>query len=1025
MAETSANPMNSRSFGLSPVRAASRLAATIRNALEFSQLGTMPSSAPTPYEVVAAEPVYRLRRYRVGGGDRPPMVLVPPLMLTAEVYDIAADGSAVGYLGVSGVDPWVVDFGAPEREVGGLKRTLADHVVAVADAVRRIYEITGRAVHLGGYSQGGMFCYQAAAYRRSENIASLVTFGSPVDLRRGLPPGLPEGLIDTIGAGMEWVAKRFASAGGVPAWLSRIGFRMLSPLKELQQQVEFLVRLYDREAMRRREAQRRFLGSEGWVAFPGPALRDFIAEFVVHNRLLSGGLVIDDRPVTLADITCPVLAFVGEVDEIARPATVRSIRRAAPRAEVYELAMSAGHFGLVVGSKAMTIAWPAVAEWTAWCEGRGPLPTAARAMRERKPKSEGDGPTAAGADEPATGERRNADVLTIAGDAATLVENSFATLGRSIVSGVERRVAPLWRVAQSGLPQVSRIARLERLRRDTQLSVGLVLTEQAKRAPHDTFFLFAGRAYSYAQADRRVDAVTRGLVSLGVRQGDHVGIFMPTRPSALAAATALSRLGAVVVMLRPDGDLEREVALAEVGPVITDPENAARAHAVLGRNVWVLGGGGEPRKLPRGQLDMEAIDADAITLPGWYDPNPGRAEDLAFILFAGRAEQVRANRITNRRWALSAFTAAAATAITSGDTVYCCTPLHHPTGILVCVGGALVGGARLAVAAEWSAPTFWDEVRRYGATVVFYTGTMCRQLVNAPFDPAERHHSVRVFAGSGMTRGLWLRVRRRFSVNVLEFYAATEGNAVLANLSGEKVGSVGKAFAGSSPIAIASYDLERRSLVREESGFGRRARPGEAGLLLVGVDRELGAVASRPLRGVFSRGDAWHATRDLFRHDADGDYWLVDHLDDVIRTAHGAVASIAIEDAVGGLDFVDLAVAYGVAARRGGGEIPVLAVTVVPGRDLDLEALSARLDELPSESRPAIVRVLDEVPLTAGYRPRKEPLRADGMAPRASTFVRESDADPFRPLDATALERLVASAALPRAAKRRRAPVSR
>jgi putative long chain acyl-CoA synthase len=1022
MADTSAKPVNPSSFAVSPVRAVSRLAATIRNALEFSQLGALSSSAPTPYDVVAAERVYRLRRYRVGSGDRPPIALVPPLMLTAEVYDIAPDGSAVGYLGTSGVDPWVVDFGAPEREAGGLERTLADHVVAVADAVRRIHEITGRDVHLGGYSQGGMFCYQAAAYRRSQNVASLVTFGSPVDLRRGLPPGVPEGLIDTIGTGMEWIAKRLASAGGVPAWFSRIGFRMLSPMKELQQQIELLLRLYDREAMRRREAQRRFLGSEGWVAFPGPALRDFIAEFVVHNRLLSGGLVIGGRPVTLADITCPVLAFVGEVDELARPATVRSIRRAAPRANVYELAMPAGHFGLVVGSKAMAIAWPAVAEWIAWCEGRGSLPAAARPMVERAPKCDGDGPAAAGAD---GGDRGNeADVLAIAGDAAGLVEDGIAALGRSIVSGIERTVAPLWRVAESGLPQVSRIARLERLRRDTQLSVGLVLAEQAKRAPHDTFFLFAGRAYSYAEANRRVDAVTRGLVSLGVRQGDHVGILMRTRPSALAAATALSRLGAVVVMLRPDYDLEREVALAEVGPVIADPENASRAYAALGREVWVLGGGGEPRMLPRGQLDMEAIDPDAVALPGWYEPNPGRAEDLAFILFAGQSEGVHANRITNRRWALSAFTAAAATAITSGDTVYCCTPIHHPTGILVCVGGALVGGSRLAVAREWSAPTFWEEVRRYGVTVVFYAGTMCRELVNAPLDPAERHHPVRVFAGSGMTRALWYRMRRRFSVNVLEFYAATEGNAVLANLSGEKVGSVGKPFAGSSPIAVASYDVERRSLVRDDSGFVRRARTGEAGLLLVGVDRELGAVASRPLRGVFAGGDAWHATRDLFRYDADGDYWLVDHLDGVVRTAHGAVASIAVEDAVGGLDFVDLALVYGVPARRGGRELLVLALTLLPGRDLDLAALAARLDELCPESRPPVVRILDAVPLTAGYRPLKEPLRAQGIRADGKTFVRGSAAEPFRPLDADALARLTGRA--PRGAgRRRRARVSR
>ena len=43
---------------------------------------------------------------------------------------------------------------------------------------------------------------------------------------------------------------------------------------------------------------------------------------------------------------------------------------------------------------------------------------------------------------------------------------------------------------------------------------------------------------------------------------------------------------------------------------------------------------------------MERIDPDAVALPAWYEPNPGRACDLAFILFTGDGERTRANRIT-------------------------------------------------------------------------------------------------------------------------------------------------------------------------------------------------------------------------------------------------------------------------------------------------------------------------------------------------------------------------------------------
>lgn len=60
----------------------------------------------------------------------------------------------------------------------------------------------------------------------------------------------------------------------LPAWASRLGFRLLDPVKALRQQVEFVLALHDREALLPRERQRQFLAAGGWVAWPGPALAD-------------------------------------------------------------------------------------------------------------------------------------------------------------------------------------------------------------------------------------------------------------------------------------------------------------------------------------------------------------------------------------------------------------------------------------------------------------------------------------------------------------------------------------------------------------------------------------------------------------------------------------------------------------------------------------------------------------------------------------------------------------------------------
>jgi putative long chain acyl-CoA synthase len=812
-----------------------RLGAAAQNALEVARFGGLDTDEqPSPYEVVAEHRVYKLRRYYHGShgagrsttragadGDGratagPPVLLVPPMMLAAEIYDVSPATSAVTRLHENGIDPWVVDFGAPEREEGGLERTLADHVLAISDAVDRVREITGRDVHLGGYSQGGMFCYQVAAYRRDDGLGSLITFGSPVDTRLGMPFGIPEELASGL-AGL--LADRVFRAWALPAWASRNGFRMLDPVKSARSRIEFIMQLHDREALLPRERQRRFLEAEGWVAWPGPAMADFLRQFIAHNRMLEGGFVVDERLLTLADIRCPILSVVGSVDEIAPPAGVRAIRQAAPRADVYELTLPAGHFGLVVGSTSNQVTWPTVAGWAHWRDGEGELP---------------EGVAEVG-DEPAADLVAQRDRLqNRVGYGLELAGAVGSGIARSMVGGVRRTTRSMRELAREAAGALPQLARLEQIQPSTRVSLGLLVEERMQRGAADTLFLYEDRAYSAVEVNQRIDNVVRGLISIGVRQGEHVGVLMGSRPSALAVVTALSRLGAVAVMLRPDGNTAREASLGAVRRIIADPERAAQAAGLGTVHTFVLGGGGRPREL-RVPLttDMEQIDPRTVTLPAWYRPNPGRASDLAFILFTGEGDYVRMSRITNRRWAASAFGTASSAALSGGDTVYSVTPLYHPSGLMMGIGGAIAGGARLAMASQFDPTTFWDEVRRYGVTVTSYTWTLLHDLVAAPPNPGERGHAVRLFIGSGMPRGLWRRVQERFHpARVVEFYASTETGAILVNLRAAKAGAMGRPLPGTPEVRIAAYDQESEQLILGGGGFVRRCETDEVGLLV-------------------------------------------------------------------------------------------------------------------------------------------------------------------------------------------------
>ena len=784
-----------------------RLGLAWQNALEIARAGRLTAPYGAPYEAVHEERVYRLRRYAqlAERTVAAPLLLVPPLMVASEVYDISPDVSAVAYLQRAGVDVWLVDFGKPEATDDGMDRTLDDHVRAVSEAVDRVRAATGHDVHLSGYSQGGMFCYQAAAFRRGAGVASIITFGSPVDLHRTLrvDEQVTERLVAGLRAALAWPLSKIE---GLPGVFTSTGFKLMSARKEAMALLDFVKNLHDRGALEKREAKRLFLGGEGFVAWPGPAFRKFVDEVIVGNRLASGGFVVDGHTVTLADLACPILYFVGSRDEMGKPAAVRGIQRAAPKvATMYEVPLKAGHFGLVVGSTALTVTWPTAIAWMKWREDKGPLPAHAIDVRATvahvdEPDDDDDGDDA--------GPHDNFEL------AKELIEKT----GRAAWERLGELSEDLGNYLDNARWQLPRLNRLRHLQDDTLISPARTLADQADAIGDRTFFLFRGRAFTYAEANRRVDAVVRGLIACGAKPGQRIGVMMKSRPSHLSLVTAINRLGAVAVLLSPDTPdemLARALDLGEAELVIVDPDSAQRTRAAIGGKVLVLGGVGEvpwqpgtPRVLPSGVVDMEAIDPAGVALPAWYKPDAGRARDLAMVFVSsGRYEAPRATRITNRRWAFSALGAAAAAMLTTRDTVYCCLPLHHPSGTLVATGSALVGGARLALASKFEPQIFWDEVRRYGASVVYYAGEMCRRLVDAPPNIGESNNPVRLFAGSGLRADAWRRLVERFGpVGVCELYASTEAHVVLANASGKKIGSVGRPLPGSPEVVVAALD---------------------------------------------------------------------------------------------------------------------------------------------------------------------------------------------------------------------------
>nr|WP_228768638.1 acyl-CoA synthetase [Mycolicibacterium malmesburyense] len=964
-----------------------RLVATAQNGLEVLRYGGLETGAvPSPFQIIQSVPMYRLRRYfppdtRPGSkAPGPPVLMVHPMMMSADMWDVTRDDGAVGILHRAGIDPWVIDFGSPDKVDGGMERTLADHVVALSEAIDTVKEVTGRDVHLAGYSQGGMFAYQVAAYRRSKDLASIIAFGSPVDTLAALPMNLPASIAP---AAADFMADHVFSRIDIPGWLARTGFQMLDPLKTAQSRIDFLRQLHDREALLPREQQRRFLASEGWIAWSGPAIAELLKQFIAHNRMMSGGFSIHGELVTLSDIECPVLAVVGEVDDIGQPASVRGIKRAAPKADIYEFLIRAGHFGLVVGSKASSQTWPTVAQWVKWLDGTGEQPEGVDPMALQHPEPNETGVSLSSR-------------LAHSTAAATEMAWTFARSAADAVVSANKSARALAVETARTLP---RLARLGQINEHTRISFGRIMSEQARDFPRGDCLLFDGRVHTYEAVDRRINNVVRGLIEVGVRQGARVGVLMETRPSALVAIAALSRLGAVAVLMPPDADLPTAARLGSVSDIIADPSNLEAARK-LDMRVLVLGGG-EARDLDVPEdsdvIDMEKIDPDAVELPGWYRPNPGLARDLAFIGFTSAGGELVARQITNARWAISAFGTASAANLSRSDTVYCLTPLHHQSGLLVAIGGAAVGGSRIALSRGLKPDRFLNEIRQYGVTVVSYTWAMLRDVIDDPSFALHGSHPVRLFIGSGMPTGLWKRVVEIFEpAHVVEFFATSDGQAVLANVSGAKIGSKGRPLPGGRELALGAYDPAEDLILEDEQGFVRRADTNEVGMLLA---RPRGPIdPTAPIkRGVFAPADTWVSTEYLFRRDDDGDYWLVDSRGAVIHTERGCVYASTVNDAVGCLGAVNLSVTYGVQAN--GRQLAVTALELRPGGSIPSADLSEALADLAVGEPPDIVHVVPRMSLSASYRPLVSPLRAEGVPkPSRNAWYLDPDTNRYKRL---------------------------
>jgi putative long chain acyl-CoA synthase len=106
-----------------------------------------------------------------------------------------------------------------------------------------------------------------------------------------------------------------------------------------------------------------------------------------------------------------------------------------------------------------------------------------------------------------------------------------------------------------------------------------------------------------------------------------------------------------------------------------------------------------------------------------------------------------------------------------------------------------------------------------------------------------------------------------------------------------------------------------------------------------------------------------------------------------------------------------MVVAYGIPVGSNGYELAAAALTLRPAGEIRPVDLTEALLTMEPELRPAIIRIVDEIPVTAWHRLDPAPLRAEGVpaAAHGRTFYRDRFGR-YRALTETARRRLLRTA---------------
>ncbi len=512
------------------------------------------------------------------------------------------------------------------------------------------------------------------------------------------------------------------------------------------------------------------------------------------------------------------------------------------------------------------------------------------------------------------------------------------------------------------------------------------------------------RTLTYWDLYREVNKLANAIKSLGVKKGDRVAIYMPMIPEAVIAMLACARIGAIHTVVFGGFSAEAlkdRILDAQANLLITADGGYRRGNVIALKNT----ANNALKDCPciKNVIVVKRTNTNVDFQPGrdhWYheitksvadycEPEPMDSEDILYILYTSGTTGKPKGVIHTTGGYMTAVTLTTHWVfdLKPEDVFWCTADVGWVTGHSYIVYGPLSNGATQVIyegSPDWPERNrFWKIIAKYGVSIFYTAPTAIRAFMKWGTDWPEGCDlsSLRLLGSVGepINPEAWIWYHKyigREKCPVVDTWWQTETGSILIAplpaLIGQKPGSATKPLPGIEAKILTENGTE----IKEGGGYLALTSPWPSMLRGIYGDAQRFEETywNKWPNGIYFTGDG-------AKLDADGYFWLLGRVDDVINVAGHRIGTMEIESALVDHPAVAEAAVVGIADEIKGQAIAAF-VTLKEGNTSDKKMEDTLkqhvVEKIGSIARPSKILFTADLPKTRSGKIMRRLLRDVG-----------------------------------------------